>query len=131
MDSGIVKVIEEEVKSMSVFLQSSLSGINGVSFREEQHLGDSRKEYVFELIVLKYANEDDYGPLLTIRLELKDLYEYELDLSVIRSFGEMLAQRILNYTEKTVSSLDIHQAFYDMVSALLIALKKEYLNMLD
>ena len=131
MDSGIVKVIEEEVKSMSVFLQSSLSGINGVSFREEQHLGDRRKEYVFELIVLKYANEDDYGPLLTIRLELKDLYEYELDLSVIRSFGEMLAQRILNYTEKTVSSLDIHQAFYDMVSALLIALKKEYLNMLD
>ncbi|MFY0255717.1 hypothetical protein ACDQ55_17380 [Chitinophaga sp. 30R24] len=129
MNNEIAQIIEEEICSMSVDLNNKLSETTDIYFREERHLEENRKEYIFELMVIEFENEDDYGPSLTIRLEKLNDY-YELDLSVIRSYGSLLDRRLLKFTEQTVRDVSIHAAFFEMGSALLMALEKLYLNRL-
>ena len=116
----IIQRIENEINLLSTDLNSKVSNIKGISFRKEHHFEVNKREYIVELVVMKYVNEDDYGPSLTVCLELNE--SYQLDLSVIRGYGELIAQRVVT------KGLDIHILFNEMGEELIMALKKLYLE---
>lgn len=122
----IIQRIENEIKLLSTDLSRKVSDIKGISFRKEHHFEVNKREYIVELVVMKYVNEDDYGPSLTVCLELNEFYQ--LDLSVIRGYGELIAQRVVTFTEQTVKDLDIHILFNEMGDQLIMALRKLYLE---
>lgn len=113
-----------KTKLNEVFLLGDLGGIN---IRRENHFEKEGVQYIVEIIVPSYE-DDDYGPVLTITLERVDK-EFILEFLIIRSYGEIIDEKILKFEANGVLPVDdLGLVFKEIEEIVLMSLDKWYLK---
>jgi hypothetical protein len=100
------KKLEFLTDSLVVDFKAKLGAknIRDVNIRQEKHNENQGVQYIVEVIVLTYQDNEehdfeDYGPLLLVTLDRLDR-KWTLEFLIIRSYGPILHEKIIEFDQE-------------------------------
>lgn len=100
--------------------------IDGINIKQEHHYCKEGVQYTVEVIDLMYKDDavrygaaEDYGLVLTVSLNRPD-QEWALDFSIMRSYGEILHERIIEFEQEEEVDLESIEMLYQEMEDLLM-----------